>query len=374
MPDPQRSPSAGDAVPETSLRKVDEAVVEWLQYLTFRSQHPKVITVWQSRQFASTAEINPVTGQKSAYPLPVVTVAMSSIAPALDRRIVANIYNLGLPTSRSVPQQGVATGTGAISSYEGRLGALNIVPGTVTFTDGSQSMSDDGEGDFTGDTTTRSEINYDTGRYLIEFTATPALDAAVRASYSFSSAKMYTGNQNNEVYVLPFPIPYDLSYQVDIWTKTQQDMQMLRGSLLSRFSYADETFISANFGHYGQKLIPLQLSRVDDSTNLEPEEGDKELRNTVTFTAKAWIFQVPVRTKVIQSVNVALLDGSSPLSDNLVDGSAFLDWYCNTDHYTFSGSEPPTLSSVQESPDFIPPDRALAFFSWVDGELTNTGP
>lgn len=373
MADPQFSPASGDALPETSLRKVDEAVVGWLQHITFRSQNPKVITVWQSRQFASTAEIDPATGQKSAYPLPVLTVAMSSITPALDRRVVANIYNLGLPTSRFVPQQGVATGTGAVASYEGRLGAQNIVKGSVTFTDGTQTISDNGAGGFTGDTTTRSTINYDTGYYLIEFAASVALNAKVQVSYSFSSAKMYTGNGNNEVYVLPFPLPFDLSYQVDIYTKTQQDMQLIRSSLMSRFSYGDEAFICADFGHYGEKAIPLQLSRIDDTTDLEPGEGDKELRNTVTLTAKAWLFQVPIAKKTIQSVNVALIDGSPPLDDNIEDGSAFLDWYCDIDHYSFSGN-PPTLDSVVESPDFTPPNRALAFFSWVDGELTNTGP
>ena len=374
MADPQYSPTSADALPETSLRKVDEAVVSWLQHITFRAQKPKVITVWQQRQFATTAEIDPATGIKSAFPLPVLTVAMTSIAPDLHRRVVADIYRLGLPTAVPVAGQTVATGIGSLSSYEGYLGIQDIVPGTVSFSDGAQSMSDNGLGSFNGATTTRSRINYDTGYYLIEFTANVALDAALRASYSFKSSSMYTGNTRDEVYVLPFPLPFDLSYQVDIYAKTQQDMQMLRGSLLSRFSYTDETFICADFGHYGEKAIPLQLSRIDDTTELEPGEGDKELRNTVSITAKAWIFQVPVTKKVIKSVNVAMLDASSPQADNLVDSSAFLDWYGDIAHYSFSGSNPPTLTSVTESSDFTPPDRAIAFFSWVGGELTNTGP
>lgn len=372
MADPQFSPIYGDALPETSLRKVDEAVVNWLSHLTFRSQRPKVITVWQARQFAATQEIDPDVPNKSAFPLPVVTVAMTSITPAIDRRVVGNIYRLGPETGVDVTSLGLAVGDALTASWEGFLGYHKIVPGSVTITDGTQTMSDDALGGFTGDTTARSEINYETGRFLIEFPANSADGATVSATFKAYDSKIFVGNTREEVYVLPYPIAFDLSYQVDIWTKTQQDMQMIRSSLLSRFGYTDEAFICVDFGPYGEKAIPLVLSRIDDTTDLEPGERHRELRNTVSFTAKAWLFQIPIRTKVIRSANVALIDASSdPV--NLSDGSPFMDWYCDIDHYTFSGS-PPVITSVQESPDFTPPDRAIAFYGWVDGVLTQTGP
>jgi hypothetical protein len=188
---------------------------------------------------------------------------------------------------------------------------------------------------------------------------------------SSENLKIWHGNDQNEVFTLPFPLPYDLTYQVDFYTKTQQDMQWLRGAFLSRFSYTDETFLTNEFPGYGTKLIPIQLSRIDDLTDLEPDERRREIRNTATFTAKAWIFRVPLLKKTIRTINVAMIDaGSDP--ENLYDCSDFLEWYCDIDHYTFDDDG--VLQSVTESPTLSPPDRVLAWMSWVDGTLQNSGP
>jgi len=383
-PDPQIPTTYEDVVPETCLRIVDEAVVSWLSHLKLRNQTPKVVTVWQSRQFAQQHEVHKDKDKpvKQAWPLPVVSVAMSGITPALDRRVVGQISHLGAASEVTVSAQVLATGDGLLSTFTGKLGWWPIVPGSLTITDGTQEVTDDGNGALVGDIDASGVniIDYSTGRYFVSFAAAVADQAQVTATFRVWDSRMYAKDDRSEVYVLPFPIPYDLTYQVDIWTKTQQDMQWLRSSLLSRFPYADETFLRATFGGYGDKVIPLRLDRVDDTTDLEPDEGHRQLRNTVTFTAKAWIFQVPIQIKTIQSINVAILDASSDeekwngVCSNCQDGSAFMDWYGDDSHYTFSGTVPAVLQSVQESPDFTPPDRAIALFGWVDGTLTQTGP
>jgi hypothetical protein len=362
---------------------VDEAVVNWLSHLTFRNQNPKVVTVWQNRQFAQQHEVsNEDTPVKQSWPLPVISVAMSGITPAIDRRVVGQISHLGGEEEKTVSSQVLATGDGSTSSYEGKLGWFPISKGSLVITDGIQEVTDDGSGILTGDVDASGTniIDYDNGRYFVSFAAAVVDQTQITASFRAWDSRMYAKDDRSEVYVLPFPIPFDLTYQVDIWTKTQMDMQWIRTSLLSRFGYADETYLRASFGGYGDKIIPITLSRIDDTTDLEPDEKNRDLRNTVTFTAKAWIFGVPVRTKTIQSINVAFLDASSSeekwngVCSNCQDGSAFMDWYGDNDHYTFSGNVPSVLLAVSESPDFSPPDRAIAFFGWEDGTLTQTGP
>lgn len=183
------------------------------------------------------------------------------------------------------------------------------------------------------------------------------------------------GTSDDELFVLPFPLPYEMSYQIDIWTKTQQDMQWLRSAILSRFPYVDEGFLKIEFPKgkpgYGSKLIPIKLGRVDDLTDLEPDEGRREIRNTISFTALGWIFRVPIKKKTIRAINTVLIDAGSE-AENLYDCSDFLQWYCNIDHYAID--EDGVLQSVTESPDLTPPNRVLAWMSWRDGILQNTGP
>ena len=372
---PQDSAYHEDTTPETCLRIVDQTVTDWLKTLRFRSQNPTVVTVWQSRQFAQQHEINHDKPVKQAFPLPIVTVAMSSIAPDLSRRIVGDVYRAGYDRVATVYSEAVDTGDAATSQYTGFLGYADIVPGSVTLTAGALVVTDDGDGTLVGDTdgSPANVIDYDTGHYTVTFSGLVGNGTPITAAYQATSNRMFANSERTEVYVLPFPLPFNLTYQIDIYTKTQQDMQMLRTDLLSRFVYTDETYLKATFGGYGEKLIPIRLSRIDDTTTLEPSEKDKELRNTITLTAQAWIFRCPVAKKVIRSANIAFIDaGTDPA--NLLDGSAFMDWYCDLEHYTFSDTVPAVLQAVDESPDFTPPNRAIAFYAWVDGTLTEVGP
>lgn len=372
---PQDTPYYNDVTPETSLRLVDQALTDWLASLRFRNQTPRVTNVWQSRQFAQNHEMKDGQPTKQAKVWPVVSLSMTGIVPAIDRRVVAEIGRLGL-TGMSVPTETLGTGDGTARSYEGRLGHFGIVPGSLVITAGAQSVGDDGEGTLVGNTGTGpNTIDYDTSLFGVSFATNVPNGTAIVAAYETNDSKIYADNQKNSVFVLPFPLPFDLSYQIDIWTKTQQDMQALRTALLCRFPFADETYLDLEVPGYGTQMVRLSLSRIDDNTDLEPGEADRELRNTVSVTAHAWIYRVALKKNTIKSLNVVLIDaGTEP--ENLEDGSRFLDWYCDIDHYTFgAGGDPPgVLSSVQESPTLAPPNRILSWMSWVDGNLTKVGP
>jgi len=383
---PQDTQFFGDVTPETSLRLVDEVLTTWLSSLVFRAQTPTVTNVWQSRQFAQNHEMKDGQPPKQAKVWPIVSLSMQGIVPALDRRVVANVACLGVKGSRETPHQEIiASGNGTSTDYSSRLNRLGIAPRSLTFsarrqtgvgpppTYATMTITDDGEGALTGNIGTGlNSINYDTSKFYISFVTPPGAGTEVVATYTSMETSIFANNEGTELYVLPFPLPFDLTYQIDIWTKTQQDMQLLRTALLCRFPFTDETFLDLEVPGYGTQLLRVNLTRIDDTTDLEPGEGDRELRNTVSITAHAWIYRIALKKKTIQSINVVLIDAGSD-AVNLYDESPFLDWYCDISHYTFSGN-PPVLASVQESPDLTPPNRVLAWMSWVDGNLAGVGP
>jgi hypothetical protein len=383
---PQDTPYFGDVTPETSLRLVDKALTDWLSGMEFRKQHPKVTNVWQSRQFAQNHEMQDGQPTKQAKVWPVLSLSMTGITPALDRRVVANISSLGPTGSLETSYQEVlGTANGTDTEFSGKLSRIGLVPRSLTITARRQiapgpppvftifTGTDDGEGTLTGSLGTGlNTINYGTSKYYVSFPAAPTAGTEIIATYRSTGTRMFANQEGSELYILPFPLPFDLTYQVDIWTKTQQDMQLLRTALLCRFPFTDETFLDLEVPGYGTQLLRLNLTRIDDTTDLEPGEADRELRNTVSITAHAWIYRIALKKKTIQSMNVVFIDAGSD-AENLYDESPFLDWYCDISHYTFSGN-PPVLASVLESPTLAPPDRVLAWMSWVDGTLAGIGP
>lgn len=122
------------------------------------------------------------------------------------------------------------------------------------------------------------------------------------------------GAAPTEGYALPWPFPLDVTYQIEIWTKTAQAMRGLRTALFllwSRFNPV-EMFIEVEYPPpYGVKLIPLKMEGDSSVGSLEGGEDDRELRHAFTVTASAWIFLAPIRRKLIHQTNVAYIDGDA---------------------------------------------------------------
>jgi hypothetical protein len=359
--EPQTIPYLADVAPETSLRLVDEALTAWLSSMKLRSQTPTVTNIWQNRQFAQNHEMLPGQPPRQAKVWPVVSLSMTGITPAIDRRVVANISRLG-HMEVAIPGDLLRVGTNTTGAYEGFIDLKPIVPGTVVITAGAQTLTDNGNGAFIGNVgTLPNTVDYTTGRYRISFAAVVPTGTDIRVAYHAMDSKIYANSERTEMYILPFPLPFDIAYQIDLWTKTQQDMQALRTSLLCRFAYVDETYLTLQVPGYGAQILRLTLNRIDDVTDIEPGENDRELRNTVSITAHAWIYRVALKRKIIRTANVVFIDaGSDPV--NLRDGSGFLDWYCDIDHYHFSSTG--ALTSVDESSVYTPPNRVLSWLSW----------
>lgn len=304
-----------DITPESCLRVLDQMVVDWIGGLTFRNQTPRVQTAYISRQFAATheAEESEVPDVKQAAPYPQISVLMQGITPDLERRNARGF--LGNLGSRP-------------RLWKPRLGTSVPVDST---------------------------------------------DSRVDANNN----KAYVSNTRDEVYLMPWPLAFNLEYQIDILTKIQQDMVLLRSSLLARFESVDETYLYADFPGYGRQMIRVSLSGIADTSDLEPaNEVERTLRSTVSITVHGWIFRVPVRKKTIKNIHVVLIDASgedTTADDTLDDGSDFLAHYNDPDQYVFNvdGS---VLLSVTESPVFAPPDRVLFWVSKAEDGTVVFGP
>ncbi len=166
----------------------------------------------------------------------------------------------------------------------------------------------------------------------------------------------------SSVLFFPWPTPWNLSYQIDIWTRTAQDMRSLRTSLWAMLTgtHAGETTLTIEYPEpYGRKLVYLDLAGDTNTSLLETSEDERTLRHTFSVTLRGWLFKAAVSVPTILDSHVIMVDGD-PTDDGL------REWYCDHGNYTF---EDGVLTEVAEAPDYTPPDRVLAIFSFVDGQV-----
>lgn len=93
-------------------------------------------------------------------------------------------YRYPLTYQRS--QTELAKGNGITQRFRGQLSHFPVVPGTVAFTDGEQTITDDESGGLVGDDIEPTGVNvidYETGTYDFSFAAAPAEDRSLAALY-----------------------------------------------------------------------------------------------------------------------------------------------------------------------------------------------
>ena len=117
-------------------------------------------------------------------------------------------------------------------------------------------------------------------------------------AYSYTEKDLTALNQKN-IGV----IPVDISYQIDIWTKYQDDMQYLWYQITKAFN--PELRLKAIFNINGYQIeIPANcyLEGINDNSDLEPdEESDRKLRATADIRVETFM---PVDVKEWNLINV----------------------------------------------------------------------
>ena len=92
---------------------------------------------------------------------------------------------VGYP-SEVVENENVGTGDGVTSAQSGNLSWVPVRPGTVSFTDGTQVVRDDGNGNLIGDVYTGGTINYVTGAYSFTYLTAPTSGDDLTCDYEYN--------------------------------------------------------------------------------------------------------------------------------------------------------------------------------------------
>lgn len=89
-------------------------------------------------------------------------------------------------SSPLVDEEQIATGTGSASTYTGNFAHIPVRSLTITITDGTQVVQDDGNGNLVGNVTAGSNtINYQTGAFSFKFANATTLNTPITSSYEY---------------------------------------------------------------------------------------------------------------------------------------------------------------------------------------------
>lgn len=88
-----------------------------------------------------------------------------------------------------------------------------------------------------------------------------------------------------------FPVPINIAYQVDLWTRFVTEMNLWEQKFLMEFA-AQYLYLQIRPDDIWQnKMYPVFLdSPISDTSDLEPGDGERAIRKTVSLRAEAWLF------------------------------------------------------------------------------------
>jgi hypothetical protein len=353
----------------TCLRLQDEAMINWLKGIRLRGQAAHIVTGWNSRAFSQAHQLIDGKPTKQSMPLPLVSLTQTTVTPDMSRWVYTpTTYAGGSPlytTSDINGSDAVYSCHSGLRKFSGAsVAAKPIIKGSMrlTFTIGGITYTewDDGKCSFTNDNNQiyGSTIRYSTGSIDICFNTAPDEGTVINCSY--------TAANRTATAKAPFPMPITIGYQVDIWSKTQQDTRFLREGVLTRFEVSPiSTWVTVNLPFYGEKLVFIDLVHDVDNSDLESGEGERELRHTITLDMHGWIFKEPEVVKTIMNKHIVAIDANPTEEEEAVS------WFSDNSHYSFNSDFSQILSVDQDG--YTPPDRVLFAISWdADGNLHST--
>jgi len=202
------------------------------------------------------------------------------------------------------------------------------------------------------------------------------------------------------------PSPYNIPYQIEFWCKTKfTEIHILEWitSQIDGFGLGHTEFFlkySPKFGMppneiqpFGTKLITVVIDDMSDNSDLEPGEGDRQLRFSVQLTLKAWFFLPPktsdnrygklngpadiVRQQIVPPISqpeqVPLVFSVQTDVDNFNIVNNNLDSF---DIYSFNLIKPDnfSLSNNSNNSKFIIYGDSFKFYSSSDEDFISTNP
>jgi hypothetical protein len=88
-----------------------------------------------------------------------------------------------------------------------------------------------------------------------------------------------------------FPAPMDITYQVDLWTRFVSEMNIWEQQLMLEFAPQHIVLDVRIDDVWQEKLYSVFLEGdIGDTSDLEPAEGERAIRRTMSLRAEAWVF------------------------------------------------------------------------------------
>jgi len=110
----------------------------------------------------------------------------------------------------------------------------------------------------------------------------------------------YASSNRSSIRRAYYPVPVKLPYTINFWTEKYREMNLFEQVLLKVFKFnylqilVDIDSISP-IPVYGKKYIELYAEgAVANTGDLEPSKGERYLRRTFNFHAKAWIWDLDI--------------------------------------------------------------------------------
>jgi len=109
-----------------------------------------------------------------------------------------------------------------------------------------------------------------------------------------------------------FPAPVIIPYQIDLWTRFVKEMNLWERYIIEAFSPSYMYLRIRPNDVWGWKLYSVFWDgAINNNSDLEPEEGDRQIRKTITIRCECWMFpDVFDRTPVVKRVEVEWLDSA----------------------------------------------------------------
>jgi hypothetical protein len=108
-------------------------------------------------------------------------------------------------------------------------------------------------------------------------------------------------------YVVQWPLPYQFSYQFELWVKTRMEARRYVGLYADRFEHADYTYILVDHGDgMGRRLVRVENQGIADNTSLETGQEQRSLRWTMSVIVHGWRPRKIKEVPVVRQVNITI--------------------------------------------------------------------
>lgn len=133
--------------------------------------------------------------------------------------------------TEKISSEALGTGTGLVAQFTGNLSYIPVRPSSIQITDGTQVVTDDGNGALVGDVNPggTNTINYDTGAFDVTFAANPGAGDAIVGDYFYDMENSDT-TPEVEIMITSAPVTTQRFRLKARWsTDAEQDLQAVHG-------------------------------------------------------------------------------------------------------------------------------------------------